>query len=1547
MLRIKPRIHGIILALVLIPTLVFASPTLSSWANKMQLYFVDTLPFFDWSAGERIVQPQLLLADEDCVPITQLPFTETFASDSETKRCWTVINNNEDDSTWDLTDEGNPFIGDQAAVMSTDGLDGENDDWLISPTLVLTGNQRLRYQYRVESSFEPNDFRVMLSTTGTAVDAFDEELLPLREYDNTTYKEEIIYLKDANGDLLEGEINLAWHVPPGGVDGWRLYIGQVIVEDIPACPTPVNIQLSNYTTVGVQVDWQQGYEEEEWELATRAVGAAMPTSGTVVDETTYTITGLTSNTEYEVFIRAKCNGEEGSVDSEWAGPIRFRTNMTPATLPFLEDFEGANGFVFVGTKENKWNLGTAVNNGGTHAMYISNDEGVSYQYTTDDEDWENTVSHAYKDFAIDAAVNELQLTFDWRCMGEGEFWASDYFRVWIVPTDYQIVPNEPIDEFEDGVLPIGATDYKSNNTFVNELIFFDGSPYADGTIRLVFEWINDAMSGIQPPAAIDNIDLRPVLCSRPQDLSLDRATATQFTVSWTPAVDVDDYELIIRTNPLPAVVDADVPTHTAEGNTFTFTEVNQGSFYYVWLRTACDADNKSKWIGPLAVNVPKIPPVTLPYSDDFEENVYFQTTLGEQNKWVAGNAIAASGTRSLYVTNDEGRNNAYFGEVSEVIHVFKDFVIPANTQEVDLSFEWRAFGDTTIDWDTWEEIPSDFMKVWLVPASFTPTAGTLITPAANRIELDPTNPFYQKRNFTQQRYIVPATAWAGQNMRLVFEWTHNDFSQKQPPAAVDNLVVKEYSCKDVEDLTVSRIENTTNFEVTWTPAAGQTKWEVFIIENGQPFPLFSDTGIVVEGDPSYLIENVPEGDFYKVFVRPICSETSVGWWTGPVDYAVFYPPGCASITIEDLDLDVSVEGEYIICSEDPYPVDLKADFYDIKSTTEYVVEPIEYKPPFPFFGGGAVDLIDDDYWSEVIDLGFDFCFFGNSYDKALINTNGAISFSIAGEVEGGRYQPDSGSSWQFNDELPFETEDDLSPFVNAIFGVMQDLNPDPNSGSSPDDFSVNYQIIGEYPCRALVFNIYHMGLFDQRYDPDDIEGSTQTSQIVLYEITNIIEVYVKNRPVVAAGEQGHNDGSGVIGIQNEDGTVAYVPEGRNTGTWVAQNEAWRFTPNGPSIATFEWLRDGAFFSEDTDISVTIDESTTYTGVIKYAHCNGEEMVIKKDFAFLKEPMEFATPKKLFDCAKKPGSTFTYNLDENIPVVLAGLEAEEYEVAYYKSQADADADENELNAAYETQTPNEDTIFMKITNKLTHCSKVISFTLGVNEQLGATQVKPMVQCKEVTLPALAPGEAYYTEPFGGGIKYDAGARYNEVGLHTIYVYKEDEKGCYGESTLTIDILPEVFAPIVEDKVFSCEAYKLPVPPEGTKYYTEPNEKGIELEADYEVIVPMTIYMVTRNGNKEVYCYDESSFNVDFEDCPIPKGISPNGDGINDAFDLSNHGVAKIQIFNRYGVEVYTKTGSYKNEFVGKDNAGNQLPSGTYYYVLVSHGKLKTGWVQLNY
>ena len=101
-------------------------------------------------------------------------------------------------------------------------------------------------------------------------------------------------------------------------------------------------------------------------------------------------------------------------------------------------------------------------------------------------------------------------------------------------------------------------------------------------------------------------------------------------------------------------------------------------------------------------------------------------------------------------------------------------------------------------------------------------------------------------------------------------------------------------------------------------------------------------------------------------------------------------------------------------------------------------------------------------------------------------------------------------------------------------------------------------------------------------------------------------------------------------------------------------------------------------------------------------------------------------------------------------------------------------------------------------------------------------------------------------------------------------------------------------------------------------------------------------VVTNANN---CQSDADINVTNSFCSIPKGVSVNNDGNNDFFELSNLDVKRLQIFNRYGMEVYSKN-NYTNEWNGKTNDGKELPDGTYYYIIEQRsGKVKTGWVYL--
>ncbi|MDX9852992.1 MAG: Ig-like domain-containing protein, partial [Tenuifilaceae bacterium] len=77
--------------------------------------------------------------------------------------------------------------------------------------------------------------------------------------------------------------------------------------------------------------------------------------------------------------------------------------------------------------------------------------------------------------------------------------------------------------------------------------------------------------------------------------------------------------------------------------------------------------------------------------------------------------------------------------------------------------------------------------------------------------------------------------------------------------------------------------------------------------------------------------------------------------------------------------------------------------------------------------------------------------------------------------------------------------------------------------------------------------------------------------------------------------------------------------------------------------------------------------------------------------------------------------------------------------------------------------------------------------------------------------------------------------------------------------------------------------------------------------------------------------------------IPEGFSPDGDGINDYFEIKGlkfFGRASVKIYNRWGNIVYSSD-DYNNDWDGKSNValsvGKTLPTGTYYYIIEVKGE----------
>ncbi|MCC7502637.1 MAG: gliding motility-associated C-terminal domain-containing protein [Flavobacteriales bacterium] len=75
-------------------------------------------------------------------------------------------------------------------------------------------------------------------------------------------------------------------------------------------------------------------------------------------------------------------------------------------------------------------------------------------------------------------------------------------------------------------------------------------------------------------------------------------------------------------------------------------------------------------------------------------------------------------------------------------------------------------------------------------------------------------------------------------------------------------------------------------------------------------------------------------------------------------------------------------------------------------------------------------------------------------------------------------------------------------------------------------------------------------------------------------------------------------------------------------------------------------------------------------------------------------------------------------------------------------------------------------------------------------------------------------------------------------------------------------------------------------------------------------------------------------IHVNDVFIPQGYSPNGDGVNDRFEITGLSAfpnAQLLVFNRWGQPVISSD-HYANEWDGRSDNGGVLPDDTYFYVL---------------
>ena len=356
----------------------------------------------------------------------------------------------------------------------------------------------------------------------------------------------------------------------------------------------------------------------------------------------------------------------------------------------------------------------------------------------------------------------------------------------------------------------------------------------------------------------------------------------------------------------------------------------------------------------------------------------------------------------------------------------------------------------------------------------------------------------------------------------------------------------------------------------------------------------------------------------------------------------------------------------------------------------------------------------------------------------------------------------------------------------------------------------------------------------------------------------------------------------------------------------------------------------------------------------------------------------ATSVDMVLCDDLSGDGFeSFDLTLNDVNILNGQSATDFSVTYYATMADADAQVNPLTSPY-TNSSNPQTIYARVDNNAaTNCYAIAAFDLNVSTLPVANASPDLAGCDtdanniaEYDFTAnentITDGQAgltvsYYetmadatagTSPIGNPTNY-------ETPLTTVYVRVENTvSGCFNVTEFNLiagvvpvttfatnfdyEVCPDATSPIiisVNPQNYTADEVSIEWLQDGVVI---PGESGLTLpvltQGLYEIQVTFNATGCTNIVGQEI---------IELDNCIIPQGISPDGDGKNDTFDLSNFGVQKLEIFNRLGRMVYSKD-NYTNEWHGQTDNGDELPVGTYFYTMIyeNGAKQRSSWVYIN-
>ncbi|WP_460218068.1 T9SS type B sorting domain-containing protein [Psychroserpens sp. MEBiC05023] len=300
---------------------------------------------------------------------------------------------------------------------------------------------------------------------------------------------------------------------------------------------------------------------------------------------------------------------------------------------------------------------------------------------------------------------------------------------------------------------------------------------------------------------------------------------------------------------------------------------------------------------------------------------------------------------------------------------------------------------------------------------------------------------------------------------------------------------------------------------------------------------------------------------------------------------------------------------------------------------------------------------------------------------------------------------------------------------------------------------------------------------------------------------------------------------------------------------------------------------------------------------------------------------------------EPTGRILWDLSQADELILEGLPLINTEVTYYETYQDALLEMNQLPNNFLNPEPYNYTIFSRV-NINNACYGIGQVNLVVNLNPNILTEETVLYCLNVFPETITlsggvindiPNNYYYNWSTG---ETTIDIEINDIGTYTVEV--SFVNGC--SKTKTITVLPSNIATVetilVED-VSSNNSITVLVSGEGEYEYALGNVEGPYQVSNTFDNIEAGIYTVFVRDTKN----DCGTTSEDVSVVGYPKFFTPNGDGVNDTWQLKGvseqfQSQSKVFIFDRYGKLLYTLNSPFDTWDGTFD--GKELPTNDYWF-----------------